>query len=95
MNSCSQCGQTVDSINNRCPHCGSLNSKIDSLLAAEAAEAEQRSLKGKLKSILQAKNKKQALLFQFKATKQSLTKENLFILFIIFAFIFSMTFAII
>jgi len=95
MNNCSQCGQTIGSINSRCPHCNSLNSKIDNILATEAAEAEKRSLKGKLKSILQAENKKQAFLFQISTAKQSLTKESLFILLIVFAFIFSMTFAVI
>ncbi len=33
MNSCSQCGQAQEDLSSRCHHCGSLNLKIDDILA--------------------------------------------------------------
>ena len=93
MNTCSQCGQPLEDLNTRCHHCGSLNSKIDDILAKEAAEAEKNSLKGKLKTILHADNKTAALCTQLQTTKQSLTKRGWFTLIVIFVFIFAMSYS--
>ncbi len=91
MYNCSNCHQAITNVESRCPHCGSLNSKIDDILAKEAAEREKNSFKGQLKSIIQADDRKQAFLERLQGVKQSLTKEILFTLFVIFAFIFTMT----
>ncbi len=69
-----------------------LNSKIDAIFVREATEAERHTLKGKIKAILQAEDKKQSLLLEFSAIKQSLSKEGLFALFVIFVFIFALTY---
>jgi len=95
MNNCSQCGQPLIEKESRCPHCNSLNSKIDDILAKEADEIERKSFKGQLKTIYQAENRKQALLAHIKRHKQSLTLKQLFTLFVIFAFIFAMSYVVI
>ena len=95
MNTCSQCSQPQEDLKSRCQHCGSLNQKIDDILAKEAAEAEKKSFKGKLKTILNADNKTKALFIQLHTAKQSLTKQAWFTLFVIFMFIFAMTYAVI
>ncbi|MCK4842413.1 MAG: hypothetical protein KAT04_11135 [Methylococcales bacterium] len=95
MNNCSQCGQPQKKLESRCPNCGSLNAKIDDILAREAEEKEKNSLKGKIKIILQSNDKKQALYSQLNLIKTSLSKKALFTLFVIFVFIFTMTYSVI
>lgn len=95
MSYCSNCKQPISNEADRCPHCNSLNSKIDGILAKEAAEAEKNSFKGQMKTVFQADDKKQALLLQLKRAQQALTKEVLFTFFIVFAFIFAMTLTVI
>lgn len=95
MNTCRQCDQPQEDLNARCPYCGSLNQKIDNILAKEAAEAEKNSFKGKLKSILNADNKTKALFIQINTTRQSLPKQAWLTFFVIFMFIFAMTYTVI
>jgi hypothetical protein len=64
------------------------------MLAKESAAAERKSIKGRIKIIVQAKDKKQALLSELKLINQSLTNEGLFALFVIVIFIYGMTSAV-
>jgi len=95
MNNCSKCGQALPESEARCPHCKSLNSKIDNILAREAAAAEKLTLKGKIRTITHSTNKKQALLSEITTLKQGLTPKSIFTLFVIFVFIFAMSYIVI
>jgi len=95
MSNCSQCGQAIEKADSRCPHCKGLNSKIDDILAKEAAETERKSLKGQVKAILQAEDKKQALLLKVKEIISDITKEKVFTFFVMFVFIFAMTYIVV
>ncbi len=95
MSQCSQCGHPRDNSEARCQNCGGLNSKIDEILAREEAERDKNTLKGKLKKIIFAEDKKEELSSQYEDFKSSLSKRAMFTLFVIFVFIFAMTFTVI
>lgn len=69
-----------------------LNEQIEQLLVEEQEREEQNSYKGKLKRILQADNRKQALKNELLTVMRSLSKKAIFTLFVIIAFIFMLVF---
>lgn len=87
---CSQCGAVLPAADSRCPECGSLNTKIDAILAREEAERQRRTLKGRLQIILAAENKKSELLRQINAIRASLTQQSYWTLLFIIAFVFAL-----
>jgi predicted ATP-dependent serine protease len=87
---CSQCGVEIPSADSRCPECGSLNTKIDAILAWEEEELQRRTLKGRFQAIFAAKNKKSELLHQVNAIRASLTKQSYWTLLFIIAFVFAL-----
>ncbi len=87
---CSNCGFVREILESRCPECGSLNSKLDDMLAREEAEREHKSLKGKVKIIWQAPDRKAELLHQLSLYKQTLPDNAMVVLVVIFVFIFAL-----
>ena len=91
---CVQCGHIRETLETRCPNCGSLNAKIDGILAREEAEHQRHTLAGRLKTLLNAENKREAFFVQFKSVKDSLPEQSLFILFVVFVFVFALIFSV-
>jgi hypothetical protein len=90
MNKCPQCGQQRRAEEYRCLACGCFYSQLDEILAAEAATTERNSFKGRLKSILEANNRKQALITELQTLKENTPPRTLFTLVVIFVFIFAL-----
>lgn len=72
----------------------SLNAQIEQILAEESAQLELKSWRGKLKRIWKSDNRKQAIKAELFAMWRGLSKKGIFTLFLIVAFIFALTFAI-
>lgn len=90
MNKCPQCGQQRKADEYRCLSCGCFFSQLDEILAAEEAEKERKSFKGRLKAIGNAENRKQALIDELNSIRQNTPNQTLFTFVIIFVFIFAL-----
>ncbi|MDO9103854.1 MAG: hypothetical protein Q7U57_02710 [Methylovulum sp.] len=90
MNLCPSCGHEHDNNAVRCPECGSFYSKIIEMIDAEAADEEKHTLRGRCKRILDSGDIKLALLQEWQQIKAGLSKQALFALFVIFAFVFAL-----
>jgi len=88
MNTCPQCGRPRKGEVYQCPQCGVFYSEIDRILFEQEHEAEINTLKGRLKIILAAENRKQALLNELKIYWRNLTLKGKFTIWLIFIFIF-------
>lgn len=87
---CSQCGAELPSADNRCPTCGSLNTKIDAILAREEAERQRKTLKGRLQTIFAAENKKSELIHQINSMRSSLTQQSYWTILFVITFVFAL-----
>jgi len=90
MNKCPECGQQRQADEYRCLACGCFYSQLDEFLASEAAQKEKNSFKGRIKAILQAEDSLHAL----KIAYQNTPRRTIFTLWVILAFIFTMTLAV-
>ncbi len=90
MNKCPQCGQQRKADEYRCLSCGCFFSQLDEILAAEEAEKERTSFKGRLKAISNADDLKQALIDELSSIKQSTPNQTFITFVVIFAFIFAL-----
>lgn len=90
MNKCPQCGQQRKADEYRCLSCGCFYSQLDEILAAEEAEKEKTSFKGRLNAIRKANNPKQALSDELRRIRQNTPTKTLFTLVVIFVFIFAL-----
>jgi uncharacterized membrane protein YvbJ len=90
MNKCPQCGQPRQAEEYRCLKCGCFYSQLDEILAAEQAEQEKHSFKGRLKAIRQAENPQQALLAELRSIKQNTPTQTFVVFAVIFMFIFAL-----
>jgi uncharacterized membrane protein YvbJ len=90
MNKCPQCGQQRKADEYRCLVCGCFYSQLDELLAAEEAENERKSVKGRLKAIQNADNPKQAFIHELITLKEHLPRKAAFTLVVVFVFIFAL-----
>ena len=61
MKNCPQCGQARQGEDYKCPKCDVFYSQLDEILFEEYQKQEKNSLKGRLKIILAAEDRKQAL----------------------------------
>lgn len=90
MNKYPQCGQLRKADEYRCHACGCFFSKLDEILAADEAEKERTSCKGRLKAIIKADNPKQAFIDEWRAIKTNTPRTTLFTLLVIFVFVFAL-----
>jgi hypothetical protein len=70
--------------------CGRFYSKVIELIAAEEADEERRSWRGRLKRIVDAEDVKAALKNEVKLAIAGLNTKARFTLFVIFAFVFAL-----
>lgn len=91
---CVQCGYPKETLETRCPNCGSLNSKIDDILAREEIELQRHTLSGRFKAVLNAENRREEFFVHLKSIKESLPEQSLFIIFVVFVFIFALVFSV-
>ncbi len=90
MNKCPQCGRPRKKDDLKCPVCDCFYSKLDEILATDAAEKERKSLKGRLKSIINADNPKQSLYNELQDIKENTPRKTMFTFFVIFVFVFAL-----
>lgn len=88
MNTCPQCGQPRKGEAYQCPQCGIFYSEIDRILFEQEQEAERHSLKGHIKAVLAAENRKLALRQALSRYWQGLPLRGKFTYWLIFLFIF-------
>jgi hypothetical protein len=72
----------------------SLNEQIEQILAEETAQIEAGTWSGKLKRVWQSEHRKQAIKAEFFAMWRGLSKKGIFTLFLIIAFVFMLTLAV-
>jgi hypothetical protein len=72
----------------------SLNEQIEQILAEEIALEAQRSWLGKLKRVWKSDNRQQAIKAEIFAIWRGLSKNGVFTLFLIMAFVFALTFSV-
>ncbi|GEM_PF-968169 len=72
----------------------SLNEQIEQILAEEMAQIEARTWTGKWKRVWQSEQRKQAIKAEFFAMWRGLSKKGIFTLFLIMAFVFMLTLAV-
>lgn len=90
MRKCPQCGQHRKTDEYRCLSCGCFYSHLDEILAAEEAEQERQSVKGRLQHIMAANNSKQALFDELLNIKENTPTRTFLTLAFIFIFIFAL-----
>jgi uncharacterized membrane protein YvbJ len=90
MNKCPQCGQPRQADEYRCLACGCFYSQLDEILAAEEAEIERKSFKGRWKAIRKADNPKQAIIDELRTIRENTPRRTSFTLWVIFVFIFAL-----
>lgn len=87
---CPACGSKRQDEEFACLNCGAFYSKLDELLAIEAAEQEQKSFKGRIRRILSSEQKFTELFKELNVLKNSLPLQSWFAIFVIFCFVFAL-----
>ena len=90
MNTCPACGQTRQAEEYRCLKCGCFYSQLDEILAAEQAEQEKHTFKGRLKAVRAADNPRQALVAELRSIKAQTPARTFVTLAVIFMFVFAL-----
>lgn len=90
MKQCPACGHERNNTDIRCPECGSFYSKVLELIEEEALDEEKSTLRGRCKRILNSGNIKKAVRAELDSIIAGLSKQALFTLFVIFAFVFAL-----
>lgn len=90
MSKCPTCGADRLPGATVCPVCGRFYSKIIELIAAEEADEERRSWRGRLKRIVGADDVRAALKNEVKLAVAGLNTKARFTLFVIFVFVFAL-----
>ncbi len=88
MKNCPRCGQPRLGEEFKCPKCDVFYSQLDELLFEEQQKLEQNTLKGALKRILAAEDRKQALGDELKIVWRNTPIKTKIALWTIFAFVF-------
>jgi uncharacterized membrane protein YvbJ len=94
MKNCPQCGSPRQGEAYICPRCKVFYSKLDEFLYAEQLEREKHSLKGRLKIILNAADRKQALVSEIKVIWEDMPIKSKIIWLTVFTFVFALVFGI-
>ena len=90
MNNCRFCGHERSTSELRCPECGVFYPTIAELIAEEEAYEAAHSFRGHCQKILDAPDRKQALLAELKQFAAGLSTRAWFTLFVIFVFVFAL-----
>ena len=90
MNQCPHCGQPRKGDARKCPVCDVFYSAIDEFLAAEEEQEQRDWIKTRLKRVWASADRKQAMLQEYSAIKQSMPKGSGFVLYVVLAFVFAM-----
>jgi uncharacterized membrane protein YvbJ len=88
MKNCPKCGQARQGEEFKCPSCDVFYSQLDELLFEEQQKLEQNTLKGALKRIRAAEDRKQALRGELKTVWRNTPLKTKITLWTIFAFVF-------
>jgi hypothetical protein len=90
MNNCRVCGHERRISELRCPECGAFYPTIAELIAEEEAYEAEHSFRGHCQKILNAPDRKRALLAELKHFAAGLSTRAWFTLFVIFVFVFAL-----
>lgn len=90
MNICPECGRRREGDEYKCPECDCYYSQLDEILAAEEAELERRSLKGRLRAVREADNSIEAFRNECRRLKENTPLRTKFTLLVIFIFVFAL-----
>ncbi|WP_347987567.1 hypothetical protein [Methylomonas sp. AM2-LC] len=90
MRNCPQCGKARKGEEFKCPTCDVFYSKLDELLYEEQQKNEQNTLKGRLKIIFAADNRKQAAVAELTHIWKTTPLKTKITLWTIFAFVFAL-----
>ena len=88
MKNCPKCGQPRQGEEFKCPSCDVFYSQLDELLFEEQQKLEQNTLKGALKRIRAAEDRKQALRNELKAVWRSMPLKTKIVIWTVIAFLF-------
>jgi len=90
MKNCPKCGQARQGEEFKCPKCDVFYSQLDEILFEEQQKQEKNSLKGRLNTILAAKDRKQAIRNEVKTIWKNVPLKTKITLWTIFAFVFAL-----
>lgn len=88
MKNCPQCGQPRQGEEFKCPTCDVFYSRLDELLFEEQQKLEQNTLKGALKRIRAAEDRKQALKGELKIMWRNTPLKTKIVIWTVIAFLF-------
>lgn len=71
MNQCPQCGRHREKEEYKCPDCDCFYSQLDEILAAEEAELERRSVKGRLRAVKEADDSIEAFKKEYRRLQEN------------------------
>jgi len=90
MSNCLSCGHERHTNELKCSQCGNYYSKIYQLLDEEEAREEENSFRSQCLRIFRSGDVKQALMFELKQFIARVSRQGLFALFVVIAFIFAL-----
>ncbi|MDD4914546.1 MAG: hypothetical protein PHW13_05860 [Methylococcales bacterium] len=90
MKNCPQCGKPRKGDEFKCPECDVFYSQLDEILYEEQLRVEKDTLKGHIKAILAAKDRKQAAIDDLTLIWKNTPLKTKITLWTIFAFVFAL-----
>ena len=90
MKNCPQCGKPRIGEEFKCPTCDVFYSQLDELLFAEQQRLEQDTLKGHIKNILAAADRKQAVRDELRSIWKATPLKTKITLWTVFVFVFAL-----
>ncbi len=90
MNTCPKCGKQREKDEYKCPECDCYYSQLDEILAAEEAELEKRSLKGRLRAVKEADDSIEAFKNEYRRLQETTPLRTKFTLLVIVIFVFAL-----
>lgn len=88
MKNCPQCGQPRLGEEFKCPKCDVFYSQLDELLYEEQQKREHHTLKGALRRIRTAENRKQAVKDELKTAWRNTPLKTKIVIWTVIAFVF-------
>ena len=88
MKNCPQCGKPRLGEEFKCPECDIFYSQLDQILFEEQQKQERGTLKGALKRIVAAENRKQALQDELSTTWRNTPLKTKIVIWTVIAFVF-------
>lgn len=90
MKNCPKCGQARLGEEFKCPKCDVFYSQLDEILFEEQQKLEKDTLQGRLKKILAAEDRKQALREELKTFWKNTPLKTKIVFWTVFAFVFAL-----